>query len=170
MSISLSTRALRVTGAALPQWQGEPALTPVRLKGTEAVNQLFEYRLLLKSPDIRSYSPSLAANFKLNEWVGREVTVHIELEGSGTFFSGAVGPSADALGASTRQITGLVASARFVKTAGRHVYYEFVLRPWLHLATLTTDCRIFQNQSVVEILDTLLADYAFPVEKRLGTT
>ncbi|WP_139140393.1 type VI secretion system Vgr family protein, partial [Variovorax boronicumulans] len=38
---------------------------------------------------------------------------------------------------------------------------------WLHLATLRTDCRIFQNLSVVQILDELLGGYAFPVDKRL---
>ena len=41
------------------------------------------------------------------------------------------------------------------------------MRPWLHLATLSTDCKIFQNKTVVEILDELLADYSLPVDKRL---
>ena len=53
---------------------------------------------------------------------------------------------------------------------GRHVRYQFTLRPWLHLATLETDCRTFQNKTVVEILDELLADYPFVVEKRLRKT
>lgn len=169
MRTDFDARALRVGGAALPQWQGQPALLPVRLEGREGVNRLFEYRLLLKTPDSRSFSPSLAANFKLNEFVGRELTVHIELEGSGTYLPGAIGPATDAVGAGTREITGLVDSARFVKIAGRYAFYELVLRPWLHLATRTSDCKIFHNKTVVEILDEVLADYPFPVEKRLGT-
>ncbi|MDP9902506.1 type VI secretion system Vgr family protein [Variovorax ginsengisoli] len=169
MRMDVNARALRVEGAALPQWQGQPALLPVRLEGREGVNRLFEYRLLLKTPDSRSFSPFLAANFKLNEFVGRELTVHIELEGSGTYVVGAVGSETGSLGAGTREITGLVDSARFVKIAGRHAFYEFVLRPWLHLATRTSDCKIFHNKTVVEILDEVLADYSFPAEKRFGT-
>lgn len=106
MRTMFDARAFRVEGAVLPQWQGQPALLPVRLEGREGVNTLFEYRLLLKTPDSRSFSPSLAANFKLNEFVGRELTVHIELEGSGTSVVGAVGPATDALGAGTGEITG----------------------------------------------------------------
>ncbi|MEB0001179.1 phage late control D family protein, partial [Cryobacterium sp. RTS3] len=40
----------------------------------------------------------------------------------------------------------------------------------MHLATLTTDCKIFQDQSVIKIIDLLFADYAFPVDKRLIET
>jgi type VI secretion system secreted protein VgrG len=169
MDKTYDTRTLRVEGASLPSWQGRPALLPVRLEGTERVNSLFEYRLLLKTPDDRDFSAYLSANFKLNEFVGREVTVRIELEGSGIDAPGARGPATSGIGAGTREITGLVDSARFVKVAGRHAYYELILRPWLHLATRTSDCRIFLDRTVVQILDEVLADYPFPVEKRLGT-
>jgi type VI secretion system secreted protein VgrG len=50
------------------------------------------------------------------------------------------------------------------------VQYKLTLRPWLHLATLSSDCKIFQNKSAIDILDELLADYAFPVDKRLIET
>jgi type VI secretion system secreted protein VgrG len=52
----------------------------------------------------------------------------------------------------------------------RHVQYKLTLRPWLHLATLTTDCKIFQNKTVVQILDELLGNYDFPVDKHLIET
>jgi type VI secretion system secreted protein VgrG len=169
MDKTYDARALRVEGASLPSWQGRPALLPVRLEGSDCMNSLFEYRLLLKTPDDRDFSPYLSANFKLNEFVGREVTVHIELEGSGVDVPGVEGPATSGIGAGTREITGLVDSARFLKVAGRHAYYELVLRPWLHLATRTSDCKIFHDKTVVQILDEVLADYPFPVEKRLGT-
>ena len=43
-----------------------------------------------------------------------------------------------------------------------------MLRPWLHLATLRSDCRIFQDLDVERILDLLLEPYGFPIEKRLS--
>jgi type VI secretion system secreted protein VgrG len=153
------SRALRVSGAAVPHRLGLPLLSPIRLEGVEAINSLFEYRLLLKTPDSRAFSPSIAADLKLNEAVGREITVHLELDSGGT-------PGLDT---ATREISGLVTQARFVRRSDRHVYYEYTLRPWLHLATLSSDCRIFHDKNVVEILDEVLSAYAFPVEKRLGT-
>lgn len=168
MKISLSTRALRVKGEAIPEWQGQPIFTAVRLEGTEAVNSLFAYRLLLKTLDSNAFSASLAADLKLNEAVGRQMTVQIELEGQGAFIAGAAGRSLDG-NAGTREISGLVTGARFVRASDRHIYYEYTLRPWLHLATLTSDCRIFHDKTVVEILDEVLGRYGFPLEKRLGT-
>ena len=37
--------------------------------------------------------------------------------------------------------------------------YEVVLRPWLWLLGLTHDCRIFQNLSVVEIVEEIFGKY-----------
>ena len=45
--------------------------------------------------------------------------------------------------------------------------YWDTLRPWLHLATLTTDCKVFQDQSVVDIIETVLGEYPFAADKRL---
>jgi type VI secretion system secreted protein VgrG len=56
-------------------------------------------------------------------------------------------------GAGVRQINALITDAALWGEEGRHVQYKLTLRPWLHLATLSTDCRIFQNQTVVQILD-----------------
>ncbi len=153
--------------AAIPEIMGQPALIPVSLTGSEAINGLFEYRLILKTPDALNHLADQAANFHLDDFIGRELTVMIELEGNGTFMAGAVGGSLGNLGAGVREISGLITDARMLREEARHVFYEVTLRPWLHLATLRTNCRIFQDQTVVEVLDSLLADYAFPVEKRL---
>ncbi|WP_390885553.1 contractile injection system protein, VgrG/Pvc8 family [Burkholderia cenocepacia] len=53
----------------------------------------------------------------------------------------------------------------------RHsILYELDLRPRLYRATLTQDCRIFQDMSVVEITDAVLAKYPYAVDKRLAET
>ncbi|SFP40832.1 type VI secretion system secreted protein VgrG [Variovorax sp. OK605] len=148
-------RTLSVSSPAIPMRQGAPALAPVRLSGHEGLNHLFEYELLLKTPDALNLDASGAADFDLDAFVGREIGCEIALD------DGASGP---------RQINALITDAALWGEEGRHVQYKLTLRPWLHLATLSTDCRIFQNQTVVQTLDALLADYAFPVDKRLAET
>jgi type VI secretion system secreted protein VgrG len=145
-----SSRTLHIQSPAIPVVLGRPALEPVRLSGRECVNALFEYELLLKTPDDLNLGASGAADFNLDDFIGREIGCLIELD------EGA-----------PREINALITDAAFWGEEGRHVQYRLTLRPWLHLATLRTDCRIFQNLNVVQILDALLADYAFPVDKRL---
>ena len=166
----IQSRTLAISGAALPTYglDGLPVFTPVRLTGTEALGELFQYTLELKTPDDLTFSPSMAANVDLNKIIGTEVTVLIELEGIGTFVPGMPGNSGMGnIGAGTREITGLVTSARLVREDGRSIVYELVLRPWLWLATKNQNCRLFQDMDVVEITDAVLSAYIFPVEKRL---
>ncbi|RIX75393.1 type VI secretion system Vgr family protein, partial [Acidovorax cavernicola] len=144
-------RTLSVSSAAIPVVLGQAALEPVRLSGHEGLNGLFAYELLLKTPDALGLSGvSLAADFDLDAFIGREISCEIELDGS-----------------IPRQINALITDAALWGEEGRHAQYKLTLRPWLHLATLRTDCRIFQDLNVVQILDALLSGYAFPVDKRL---
>ncbi|MFM9925133.1 type VI secretion system tip protein TssI/VgrG [Variovorax sp. H27-G14] len=166
----LNSHTLRIESSALPVFQGRASLEPVRLSGREGLNSLFAYELLLKTPDDLNLGASGAADFDLDSFIGRELSCLIELDGSGSFAPGAVGASVDHVGAGVRQINALITDAALWGEEGRHVQYRLVLRPWLHLATLSTDCKIFQNKTVVQILDELLADYAFPVDKRLIET
>jgi type VI secretion system secreted protein VgrG len=142
-------------------------LEPVRLLGREGINGLFAYELVLKTPDALNLGASGAMDFDLDSFIGREITCNIQLDGAGQFLAGAVGESVDHIGAGVRQINALITDACLWGEEGRHVQYKLTLRPWLHLATLTTDCKIYQNKTVIQILDELLADYAFPVDKRL---
>ncbi len=160
-------RTLTVQSPAIPLVLGQPALEPVRLSGREGINSLFEYELLLKTPDALNIGASGAANFDLNAFIGREISCRIELDGAGAFLAGTAGASTDHIGAGVRQINALITDAVMWGEEGRHVQYKLTLRPWLHLATLSTDCKFFQNKTVVQILDELLSDYAFLVEKRL---
>ncbi|AMO98825.1 rhs element Vgr family protein [Collimonas arenae] len=164
------TLSLKST-AAIPDILGQPALIPVSLKGVETVNDLFTYRLILKTPDDLNHLVEQAANFNLDDFIGHELTVQIELEGMGSFVAGMAGDSGLAnVGAGTREISGLVTDAKLLREQGRHVFYELTLQPWLHLATLRKNSKTFQDKTVIEVLDSLLADYTFPVEKRLYDT
>ncbi|WP_219210046.1 type VI secretion system Vgr family protein [Variovorax boronicumulans] len=161
------SHTLSIHSPAIPMVGGVAALEPVRLSGREGVNSLFEYELLLKTPEALNLGASGAMDFDLDAFIGRELGCVIELDGSGEFVPGAVGASVDRVGAGKREINALITDACLWGEEGRHVQYKLTLRPWLHLATLSTDCKIYQNQSVVQILEALLGDYPFPVDKRL---
>ncbi|MDP9994128.1 type VI secretion system secreted protein VgrG [Variovorax boronicumulans] len=163
-------RTLSIQSPAIPVLLGEPALEPVRLSGNEGLNSLFAYELLLKTPDALNLGASGAMDFDLDSFIGREITCSIQFDGAGQFVPGVAGQSVDHIGAGVRQINALITDAEVWGEEGRHVQYKLTLRPWLHLATLTTDCRIYQNKTVIQILDELLASYDFPVDKRLIET
>ncbi|MBN3820295.1 type VI secretion system tip protein VgrG, partial [Paraburkholderia sp. Se-20369] len=148
-----------------------PVFVPVRLQGTETIGRIDECRYLvtLRTDDAYAFSPSLTANLDLDKVVGTEVTVSIRLEGKGQFIPGLAGVTGlGNLGAGTREITGLIVAARIAGQDRDAILYELELRPWLYRATLTQDCRLFQDMTVVEITDAVLSKYPYPVEKRLG--
>ncbi|HGT5787605.1 TPA: type VI secretion system Vgr family protein, partial [Escherichia coli] len=121
------------------------------LGGTETVGELFTYSIKLKTPDILNLGyVSPAANLQLKPMVGKDLCVHIELDGGGK-----------------RYISGLVTAARVAGHQGRSVVYELRLEPWLKILTHTSDYKAFQNKNVVDILDEVLDEYPWPVEKRL---
>ncbi|HCO4102858.1 TPA: type VI secretion system tip protein VgrG, partial [Escherichia coli] len=121
------------------------------LGGTETVGELFTYSIKLKTPDILNLGyVSPAANLQLKPMVGKDLCVNIELDGGGK-----------------RYISGLVTAARVAGHQGRSVVYELRLEPWLKILTHTSDYKAFQNKNVVEILDEVLDEYPWPVEKRL---
>ena len=161
-------RALTVTSAAIPVLAGQPALIPLKLEGSEGVNSLFEYRLTLQTPDALNFMGGAGSNFDLDAFVGLELTCSVELEGHGAFVAGLPGGSgASNQGAGVREISGLIAAARYIGEDSRHALYELTLRPWLHLATLTTDCKVFQDMTPIEVIEAVLSDYRFAATKRL---
>ena len=152
----IQSRTLTAVSDVIPLIQGQAALIPVKLQGREGLNDLFEYHLQLSTPDSLHLPLYRAANFDCNTFFDKELTVHIALGAGNT--------------CDTRQITGLITAAQLQGEAGRFVHYQLTLRPWLHLATLNSDCRIYQNKTVTEILDDLLLRYDFPYDKRLIET
>ncbi|MBN3772430.1 type VI secretion system Vgr family protein [Burkholderia sp. Se-20378] len=173
MGIFAQARTLSIAGASLPTYGMDrlPVFIPVRLQGTETIGRLDECRYLvtLRTDDAYAVSPSLTANHDLDKVVGTEVTVSIQLEGKGQFIPGLAGAAGlGNIGAGTREITGLVEVARLAGQDRKAILYELELRPWLYRATLTQDCRLFQDMTVVEITDAVLSKYPYPVDKRLG--
>lgn len=103
--------------------------------GEERVSALFRYTLHMVSDD-----PALA----FADVVGERATVAVRMaDGTERWFNGIVG--------------------RFVQagTGPRGTAYYADLHPWLWMLTLASDCRIFQNQTVPEILETVFGDLGF---------
>ncbi|WP_034173241.1 type VI secretion system Vgr family protein [Escherichia coli] len=141
------THNVTLSGSAVP----DGMLLFASLWGTETVGELFTYSIKLKTPDILNLGyVSPAANLQLKPMVGKDLCVNIELDGGGK-----------------RYISGLVTAARVAGHQGRSVVYELRLEPWLKILTHTSDYKAFQNKNVVEILDEVLDEYPWPVEKRL---
>src|SRR3546814_1634278 len=113
MSIQES-RAARVLSA-------DDGLLFHRMTGSDGLSELFEYRLGLLSDD---------PDIKLEELLGKDMTVVLELPEGERFFNGIV---------SEISHDGIV---------GHRARYHAVLRPWLWLLTRGADCRIFQNKTV----------------------
>lgn len=67
-----------------------------------------------------------------------------------------------------RWFSGLISEFRLTRIEDRLAYYEAVIRPWLWFLGNTTDCRIFQNMSVIEIVEEVFSKYSTAkFEKRL---
>ena len=162
-----ASRPLTVKSPAIPLISGEPALVPVKLQGTEGINSLFHYTLTLQTPDALNYMGATGANFDLETFIGLELTCSIELEGHGQFRQGLPGAGLANQGAGVREISGLISAARLVTQTDRHAIYEIEIRPWLHIATLGTNCRVYQNMTPVQVIEAMLTNYHFAAEKRL---
>lgn len=112
------------------------------LDGSDELGRLFEFRI-----EALADSHSLS----LKDMLGKPVTVRIEQQDL-----------------SMRYLNGIVARATLAgRRAERHYGYELVVRPWLWLATRRSDCRIFQNRTVPDIVQEVLAPYGFPIENKL---
>ncbi|KVT52570.1 type VI secretion system tip protein VgrG [Burkholderia ubonensis] len=112
------------------------------LDGSDELGRLFEFRI-----EALADSHSLS----LKDLLGKPVTVRIEQQDL-----------------STRYLNGIVARATLAgRRAERHYGYELLVRPWLWLATRRSDCRIFQNRTVPDIVQEVLAPYGFPIENKL---
>ncbi|KVF57276.1 type IV secretion protein Rhs [Burkholderia cepacia] len=115
------------------------------LDGSDELGRLFEFRI-----EALADSHSLS----LKDMLGKPVTVRIEQQDL-----------------STRYLNGIVARASLAgQRAERYYGYELIVRPWLWLATRRSDCRIFQNKTVPEIVQEVLSTYGFPIESHLAET
>lgn len=117
------------------------------LRGREALSALYEFELEVLCP---SY------NLDIKQTLGTALNLSIEL----------------AKGAPRRlggKVTGMELVGRESGTS-RDYLYRLTVRPWLWFLSCTSDCKIFQKKTVVEILDEVFSDYDYPLEKRLKSS
>src|SRR5262249_10500058 len=113
---------------------GTDALLITALSGTEGISTLFHFQAELLGRDEK-------ANF--DAIVGENVTISI------------------AAGGGDRFVNGMVSRFSQSGTVGRHATYRAEIVPWLWFLTRTSDCRIFQKQSVPDIVKQLFGEYGF---------
>jgi type VI secretion system secreted protein VgrG len=114
---------------------GPDALLLDRMSGREAISQLFRYELDLVSEreDIDEHAI-----------LGQNVALTLRLQGQ-----------------QDRQFTGFVSRFTQAGADARFVYYKAELVPWLWFLTRTANCRIFQQQTVPDILQKIFQEHGF---------
>jgi type VI secretion system secreted protein VgrG len=119
------------------------ALVFASMYGHEALGEPFDYQVDLVSED-----PTIA----WTDLLGQTIAVKVQLPQGGE-----------------RYFHGHVTSFEFVEGGGTAAIYRAAIRPWLWLLTQTTNCRIFQNKSIPDIVKQVFRDHDFAdFEERLG--
>src|SRR5262245_28521492 len=113
---------------------GTDALLITALSATEGISTLFQFQADLIGRD---------ENADFDKIVGKNVTVSI------------------AAGGGERFLNGIVSRFSQSGTVGRHATYRAEIVPWLWFLTRTSDCRIFQKQSIPDIVKQLFGEYGF---------
>ncbi|KIT14309.1 type VI secretion system Vgr family protein [Jannaschia aquimarina] len=112
---------------------GPDQLVLLRFDGSEEMSGDFEWRV-----EALSKTPGL----DLHGLLGSHATVEIDMSGG------------------TRSFDGIVCEASAGGSTENGFRYDLVLRPWLHVASLRRNQRIFHDRSVDQILQEVLADYS----------
>ncbi len=114
---------------------GDDKLVLSRFDGGESLSELFEFRIEAISTE---------ANVDFNAALGKSVTVMLK--------------TADG---QSRYFNGLLAEARWAGRRESLYAYQLVIRPWLWLLSLTSDCRIFSQKSPRDIVKQVFTDRGF---------
>lgn len=113
------------------------------MTGEEALGQSFCYYL-----ELLSNNP----NISFNDIVGQQVTVVLTLADDERYFNG------------------YVTEFRYLGTSDRYSRYQATLRPWLWFLSRTSDCKIFQEMKVPDIIKAVFRDNGFAdFEDRLNS-
>ncbi|MBB3221229.1 type VI secretion system Vgr family protein [Pseudoduganella umbonata] len=113
---------------------GADVLLLRRMRGSEALSQLSEY-------DLELYSER--ADLQPEALLATPLAIGIALPRGGT-----------------RHFHGLVTRFALTGRQGRFSTYQATVRPWLWFLTRSSDCRIFQERTVPEIVKAVFAGYA----------
>ncbi len=114
---------------------GPDVLLLNQMGGGEELGRLFTYELQLTSLD---------ANIDLNQLLGKPMSVGVQLADGGE-----------------RHFHGIVARCSQNIDQGQFASYQVTLRPWFWLLSRTSDCRIFQNLSIPQIIKQVFRDLGF---------
>jgi len=114
---------------------GQDVLLLRRMTAEEGISRPFRLELELVSEQ---------ADIDFGAIVGSALTVRVKL-----------------VGGAERYFNGVVSSFSQGGTDQRFVYYEAEVVPWLWLLTRRSDCRIFQDQSVPDIIKKVFSDRGF---------
>lgn len=139
------TQKHRIFAASTPL--GEDVLVFARMTATEQLSTLFAFEVELYSE---------RTDIELAELLGKNVTIRVHLP--------------EERGRGLRYFNGFVTRFQYLGMRGmRYGVYQATLSPWLWFLTRTADCRIFQNQTVPDILDSLFREHGFTdFEKKLN--
>jgi len=114
---------------------GEDVLVLTAFRGHEEMSRLFEFELEMISDDNSISAPDI---------VGKNVTFSVKLADN-----------------SPRHFNGFVSRFFAGDQKDERRNYRARVVPWLWFLTRTADCRIFQNKTVVEVIEQIFGDLGF---------
>ncbi|HET6278678.1 MAG TPA: type VI secretion system tip protein VgrG, partial [Candidatus Polarisedimenticolia bacterium] len=114
---------------------GEDVLLFHSMSATEQLGGLFEYKLEMESTDEK---------VKFEDILGQHVTVRLTLHND-----------------KERFFNGYVTRFSQVEAEPDKSRYSAVVRPWLWFLTRTSDCRIFQEMTVPEVIEKVFAEHDY---------
>lgn len=129
MNVNFSQKARR---GRLATELGKDRLVLVRMDGEEELAGVFEWRVEALATD---------DGIDLDQLLGTHATVEVQMMQGSRFYDG------------------IVCEASLAGMVENGVRYDLVLRPWLHLASLRRNHRIFHKKNVIEIIEEVLGDY-----------
>lgn len=113
---------------------GDDVLLMRRMSGSEGMSTLSEYNLDLLSEK---------SDLQIDKVLGTLMTTAVNQPQGGK-----------------RYFNGFVTRFAFTGRHGRYSAYQATVRPWLWFLTRSSDCRIFQDKTVVEIVKQVFEDYS----------
>ena len=114
---------------------GDDVLLLQQFTGQEGISQLFNFQLELVSEQ---------AAIGLESIIGQNVTVNMTLSDG-----------------SQRHVNGFVSQFEQTRQDSQFTYYQAQMVPWLWFLSQASDCRIFQNKTVPEIVTQIFQEFGF---------
>ena len=106
-----------------------------RMTGTEELGRLFTYEVELLSED---------HSIVIGDVLGQHMSIRVNLRTDGI-----------------RYFDGIVSRFSYAGQQGSYARYTATLRPWLWFLTRTSDCRVFQGDTTIDIMRKLFEDNGF---------